>query len=281
MRRALLLPLIILTFIAFINVVHSEYMVNTNCDIIVSDYLTRHWVLWCNEAELWGEYGIFVGYPEGVHVVEIKRALTFEGFKIHIESFYYGDYAEQPYIYVQLPTYVEIGGKKPEHGFKLTIYLKSTNESVYEIVKSEAYLMPDGGASKWIIYVDPEYLIVGLILEPRQPTEPGQTQTPQINLDCGYNIFCWISSLFAILSAVTQMFSHGFTIITTTATFLIQLSPLLITLIPLMIIIVLVEDPTALPKVIDAFVGLGKKIYDIVMKIIHAIVDLIGHIVPT
>jgi hypothetical protein len=142
--------------------------------------------------------------------------------------------------------------------------------------------MPDSPTtSKWIVYIDTEYEIAGIRIKAREQPPQQEQQQQEINLDCGYNVFCWISSLFAILSAVVKLFSHGFTIISTIGIWIIQLSPLLIMLIPLMIIIVLVEDPTALPKVIDAFVGLGKKIYDIVMKIIHAIVDLIGHIVPT
>jgi hypothetical protein len=116
MKRALLLPLLILVFALY--TVHSEIQINTDCDVVGSDYANRHWIVWCNEAYLWREYGIFVDFPYNVHGVEITRIFTLSGFKIQIETVYAGEYTESTvrYVYVQIPTYVEVGGKKPSGG---------------------------------------------------------------------------------------------------------------------------------------------------------------------
>jgi len=53
------------------------------------------------------------------------------------------------------------------------------------------------------------------------------------------------------------------------------------------LIAVLVSNPMKLPLYISFLVGLGRKMIDIVlklahiaMKILHALIDLIGHIIP-
>jgi hypothetical protein len=101
------------------------------------------------------------------------------------------------------------------------------------------------------------------------------------------DIWGWLEYVRTLFYNLLELLRYGVYILVLAISYLAQLVQVFILGILFSFIAVLVSNPLRLPEYISFLVGLGRRMIDIVlkivhiaMKILHTIVDLIGHAVP-
>jgi hypothetical protein len=101
------------------------------------------------------------------------------------------------------------------------------------------------------------------------------------------DIWGWLEYIKTLFYSLLELLRYGVYILVLAISYLAQLLQIFILGIVFSFIAVLVSNPMQLPAYISFLVGLGRRMIDIVlkivhiaMKILHAIIDLIGHAVP-
>jgi hypothetical protein len=101
------------------------------------------------------------------------------------------------------------------------------------------------------------------------------------------DVWGWLEYIKTLFYSLLELLRYGVYILVLALSFLAQLVQIFILSILFSFIAVLASNPLRLPEYISFLVGLGRKMIDIVlkivhiaMKILHTIVDLIGHAVP-
>ena len=101
------------------------------------------------------------------------------------------------------------------------------------------------------------------------------------------DIWGWLEYVKTLFYNLIELLRYGVYVLILAISYLAQLIQVFLLSIVFSLIAVLVSNPLKLPAYISFLVGLGRKMVDIVlklahiaMKILHAIIDLIGHAVP-
>lgn len=106
------------------------------------------------------------------------------------------------------------------------------------------------------------------------PLTPTETQLPP-----WYDIGGWIKYLGYLVSVIGQASGIALMILAYAIDF-IKILPYLLLIVPLHIIASFIHSPVSGVKTINFYISLGRRILDILIKIIHAIIDIIGHAIP-
>jgi hypothetical protein len=101
------------------------------------------------------------------------------------------------------------------------------------------------------------------------------------------DLWGWLEYIKTLFYNLLELLKYGVYLLVLTISYLAQLIQVFLLSIVFSLIAVLVSNPLKLPAYIGFLVGLGRKMVDIVLKlahiavkILHAIIDLIGHIIP-
>jgi len=97
----------------------------------------------------------------------------------------------------------------------------------------------------------------------------------------------WLEYIKKLFYSLIEFLRYGVYLLVLAISYLAQLIQVFMLSIVFMLIAILVTNPLKLPAYIEFLVGLGRKMIDILlrlvdiaMKILHAIIDIIGHIIP-
>jgi hypothetical protein len=101
------------------------------------------------------------------------------------------------------------------------------------------------------------------------------------------DIWGWLEYIKTLFYNLLELLRYGVYILVLAISYLAQLLQIFILGIVFSFIAVLVSNPMQLPAYISFLIGLGRKMIDIMlklahiaMKILHAIIDMLGHIIP-
>jgi hypothetical protein len=101
------------------------------------------------------------------------------------------------------------------------------------------------------------------------------------------DVWGWLEYIKTLFYSLLELLRYGVYILVLAISYLAQLLQIFVLGIVFSFIAVLVSNPMRLPEYISFLIGLGRRMIDIVlklvhvaMKILHAIIDLIGHAVP-
>ncbi|MFZ8783189.1 MAG: hypothetical protein ACO2OR_04325 [Desulfurococcaceae archaeon] len=101
------------------------------------------------------------------------------------------------------------------------------------------------------------------------------------------DIWGWLEYIKKLFYSLIEFLKYGVYLLVLAISYLAQLIQVFMLSIVFMLIAILVTNPLKLPAYIEFLVGLGRKMIDILlrlvdiaMKILHAIIDIIGHIIP-
>ena len=101
------------------------------------------------------------------------------------------------------------------------------------------------------------------------------------------DIWGWLEYVKTLFYNLIELLRYGVYILILAISYLAQLIQVFMLSIVFSLIAVLVSNPMKLPAYISFLVGLGRKMIDILlklvyiaMKVLHALIDLIGHAVP-
>jgi hypothetical protein len=112
-----------------------------------------------------------------------------------------------------------------------------------------------------------------------KPIYMSLTPSETIKIPPWYDIGGWLRFLGYLVTTIGQAGGIALAILTYTIEF-IKILPYMLLIIPLHIALSFLHSPVTGVKTINFYISLGKKIIDILLKIIHAIVDIIGHAIP-
>jgi hypothetical protein len=101
------------------------------------------------------------------------------------------------------------------------------------------------------------------------------------------DVWGWLEYVKTLFYNLLELLRYGVYILVLAISYLVQLLQIFVLGIVFSFIAVLASNPLRLPEYISFLIGLGRKMIDIMlklahiaMKILHAIIDIIGHIIP-
>jgi hypothetical protein len=101
------------------------------------------------------------------------------------------------------------------------------------------------------------------------------------------DVWGWLEYVKTLFYSLFEFLRYGVYLLVLALSYLVQLIQIFLLSILFSFIAVLVSNPLKLPAYISFLIGLGRKMIDILlrladiaMKILHALIDLIGHAVP-
>jgi hypothetical protein len=174
-------------------------------------------------------------------------------------------------IVINLPIMRDYAGVRVD-AWNLTYYYDINNS----IAESNMILTPSSwGATKWEIPTS--FPITQLILK---PANMSSIVAPAPSLPEWHDVGGWVNFFLYLLNEVAKAIPTALGIFTSAVMYLLQISPFLLFMIPMHILLAFIEDPAKGLNTINFYISLARKIIDLLVKIVHAIVDLIGHIIP-
>jgi hypothetical protein len=172
-------------------------------------------------------------------------------------------------IVVNLPPMKDYAGVSV-NAWNLTFYY-DINTS---IASSNIILTANSWSTKgWEIPVD--FPITQVILTPASNVVNPAPSIPSWNDFLG-----WFNFLLYLLNKVAEAMPTALSIFANAVVYLLQIAQLLLLIIPLHIIFSFVEDPQRGVSTINFYISLARKIIDLLVQLIHAIIDFIGHVIP-
>ena len=126
----------------------------------------------------------------------------------------------------------------------------------------------------------PFYLRLRPVTEAPQVTVTVPSITETWNPPEWYDIPGWIEYLIRLLGIFVQGLGVGIYTVALMIAQLISLTPYLVLIIPLHIIASFVNDPASGLKTINFYIGLGRRLYDLFIKVVQAIAQFIQAVKP-
>ena len=96
-----------------------------------------------------------------------------------------------------------------------------------------------------------------------------------------YDIQGWIAYLGYLVGILGQYVGAGLQVFLTVMGYFVQALPFILAIIPVHIIVSFIESPDKGVDTIHLYTSIGKKIVELFMKVVHAIIELIGAVKPT
>jgi hypothetical protein len=259
----LLLPLFVTVQASTLNVDYDYCSVTQLEAIYVS----------CREDYLFSPYLWIDIYP-GVNYVVIQRVATIEGLKIQIIL----NNVSESKFYIRLPPMREYAGKLVI-AWNLTVFYWVIYNGTEYIQEANYLLKPESWSQTGWEWTFGDMYVIAIRLRPitqdsGQPSEP-----PPI--PSWSDFWGWVNFFIYLLSEVAKAIPTAISVFVNAVAYLIQISPFLLVIIPLHIIFSFIEDPAKGVQAINFYIGLGRKLIDLLIKIVQAIVSIIEAIIPT
>ena len=273
MMKRVVLTLSIFLFIlifTFTNVVYAEWQVNfphEYCEL--KSKTDTQAILWCGEDVLFSSYGLYVSIPSDANITFINMYRSYDLSNMKYIIVIVLTVGGRNAIVVNLPPMREYSGVRVD-AWNLTYYYDINNS----VAMSNIVLTFNSWSTKgWEIPTD--FPIVQLILKPAN-----LSNAPSPSLPEWHDVGGWVNFFLYLLNEVAKAIPTALSIFASAVMYLLQISPFLLLIIPLHIIFSFIEDPSRGVNTINFYISLARKIIDLLVKIVHAIVDLLGHIIP-
>lgn len=277
--RFLLIILLLLVLLFPIFSVRSSSIVKfdvNNCRLVKDS--SAEVVVECSPHVLYSRDGLFIGIKPDDAYVRGLNSLRFE----LVYSLNYNDVGilvtlfrgDSPRIEIVLPTNRDYAGKYVV-GWSLSVVLFEyfNNKFVHGDAKTIS-LTGDYPPSGWVVSL-PHSQYFGFVQLYPQTGSPSQQQkqswAPAND---------WFKTFNDLLNSVGQGLSAGVSIFITALSFLVNILQYLPIIIPLHIVAAFIDSPERGVSAINFYISLGRKLIDLVVKLIHAIVSLIDAVTP-
>lgn len=234
-------------------------------------------VIECSKSVLYTSDGLYLGLlPERDGPNSVRLELAY--------SFNYNDEAilltifrsDNPRIEVALPLR-DYGGRYVV-GWTLNVvaheYDAAQDRFVYGDTRSIT-LEGDYPQTGWVVMLSQNQYVTYVQLYPKTGTPPQQQQKPSWGPAND-----WFKTFNDLLNAIGQGLSAGVSIFTSALSFLLSILQYLPLIIPLHIISAFIDSPTKGVEVINFYLSMGRKLIDLVVKIVHAIISLLDAVTP-
>ena len=226
----------------------------------------------CSPAVLYTKDGLFLGVlPEkgGFNVVRLELS----GDSILITLFRDD---VNPRIEVALPPERDYGGRRVS-GWTLNYvvyeYLPGQDRFVYGRSKSLT-LKEDYPSNGWVVTLSQNQYPVFVQLYPSLESSP-QSKKPIWD-----RAKEWWDRFNELLNSVVQGLQAGLSVFVSALSFLLSILQYLPLIIPLHIIGAFIDSPEAGISAISFYISLGRKLIDLVIKVVHVLVSLFDAITP-
>jgi hypothetical protein len=259
-------PIILLVQASGINVDYN-YCSVTQLDAI---YIS------CREDYLFSQYNLWLDVFPGVKRVIIQRSLTIEGFKIQIIL---SNGTESGLFTIRLPPYREYSNVMVV-GWNLTVFYWVVYNGTGYIQEANYILRAETWSQSGWEWTYGDLHVIGIRLRPITSDQPGQPSEPP-SIPEWSDFWGWVNFLIYLLSEVAKAVPIAISVFVNAVAYLIQISPFLLVIIPLHILLAFVHDPVEGVKAIGFYIGLGRKLIDLLVKIVQAIVSIIDALIPT
>jgi hypothetical protein len=270
--RARLALLILLVFL-FPLIVLQASGINVDYDYCSVTQLDAIYIT-CRESYLFTDYGLWLDVFPGVDYVVIQRVASLDGFKIQIIL----NNASRHRFYVRLPPLREYDGKLVV-GWNLTVFYWVVYNGTGYIQEANYILKPEGWSQVGWEWAFGDMYVIAIRLRPiTQETTPPSQPPP---VPSWSDWLGWLNFLVYILNEVAKAVPIAISVFVNAVAYLIQISPFLLVIIPLHILLAFVHDPVEGVKAIGFYIGLGRKLIDLLVKIVQAIVSIIDALIPT
>jgi hypothetical protein len=244
------------------------------CELKAKNYdyngVLQEVVFWCSEDVLFSDYGLYISIPIEYNFTAVRFFRSYDLTKLRwVIIIIVNRFSTS--IFVNLPVGREYAGIKVS-AWNLTFYYEVNNS----YAMSNIILTPTSWeTTKWEIPVD--FTIVQVELK---PANMSNIVIPAPSLPEWHDVGGWANFLVYLVSEVGKAIPTALSIFANAVMYLLQISPFLLLIIPLHIVFSFIEDPSRGISTINFYVSLARKFIDLLVKIAHAIVDLIGHIIP-
>lgn len=228
----------------------------------------------CSPAVLYTKDGLFLGVlPEkgGFNVVRLELS---SGDSILIALFRDDG---NPRIEIVLPPGRDYGGRRVS-GWTLNYvvyeYIADRDRFVYGRSKSLT-LKEDYPPSGWVVQLSQNQYPVFVQLYPSLESPSPQSQKPVWD-----RVKEWWDRFNELLNSVVQGLQAGLSIFTNALLFLLNILQYLPLIIPVHIIGAFIDSPERGLSAINFYISLGRKLIDLVIKVVHVLVSLFDAITP-
>lgn len=234
-------------------------------------------VIECSPGVLYTSDGLYLGVlPErgGFNSVRFELAYSFNynGVAILVTVFR----SDTPRVEVVLPPNREYAGKYVV-GWTLNLVAHEYDAVHDKFVYGDARSISLGGdypQTGWVVMLSQNQYIVYVQLYPVTGTPPQQQKQSWGPAND------WFKTFNDLLSAAGQGLSAGVSIFISAMSFLLNILQYLPLIIPLHIIAAFIDSPERGVSAINFYVSLGRKLIDLVVKIVHAIISLLDAVTP-
>ena len=233
-------------------------------------------VIECSKSVLYTSDGLYIQLlPERDGPNSVRLELAY--------SFNYNDEAilltvfrsDNPRIEVALSPNRDYAGKYViGWTLNLVVYEYVNGDFVFGDAKS-IELKGDYPSSGWVIRLSQNQYVVNLQLYPITGSPPQEPQRPS-----WAPANDWFKTFNDLLNAVGQGLQAGVSIFISALSFLLNILQYLPLIIPLHIIAAFIDSPERGVSAINFYVSLGRRLIDLVVKIVHAIISLLDAVTP-
>jgi len=274
----LIIPLVFLLIYPLL--LRSESTVGldaNNCRVVREAY--GQLVIDCSPSVLYTSSGLFIGLvPEEAHAngynsvrFEEAYSLNYNENSILVTIFH----DDNPHIEVILPPNKNYGGNYVV-GWTLDVTIYEYDSAINQMVYSDdrtISLTGDYPQNGWIVTLNQNQYPVYFQLYPvtGQPPKPKPTWNPAND---------WFNFFNNLINTVSQGLDIAISIFTTVISYLLQIIPYIAIIIPLHIIFAFANSPTEGIAVINFYIGLARKLLDLVIQVVQVIVSLLDAIIP-
>jgi hypothetical protein len=236
-------------------------------------------VIECKEDVLFTQYGLFLDIPQdaGYNSVSFVRGYDVNDFStVILISFYHKDNGE---FIVKLPPLRTYAGQTVM-GWNLTIFYYYYYNDTWYIQETDKVLMTDSWSQTGWYWTHGDMIPASIRLKPITAENLNGSGVSPSNPPAWNDFLGWINYLIYLLIQVGTGMGVALSVFVSAVGFLLQIAPYVLMIIPLHVLTSFMESPEKGISAINFYISVGRKIIDLMIKIIHAIVSIIDAIIP-
>ena len=262
-----LILLVFLTPLAYI----VQASVNVDPDYCSVTQLDSIYIA-CRDEVLFTDHGLWIDVDPPVNYVVIHRVFD-SSFTPRIQIIL--NNVSESKFYVRLPPLREYAYRTVV-AWNLTVFYYY-NETIQE---ANYILKPDTWTQSGWEWTFGELVVVAIRLKPITSEQPVSEQPIAPPPPSATDFLGWLNYLIYLLVQVGKSVGVALSIFAVATGYLLQIAPLLLAAVPLHILAAFVHDPVEGVKTLNFYIGLARKIIDLLIQVFHALVELIGQLIP-
>jgi hypothetical protein len=267
------LALILLVFLIPLFVTVQASTLNVDYDYCSVTWLEAIYIA-CREEYLFNPYLWLDVFP-GVKRVIIQRSMATRGFKVQVIL---SNGTETGLFTVRLPPLRDYAGKTVI-AWNLTVFYWYEHNGAGHIQEANYILKPESWSQTGWEWGFGDMYVIAIRLRPITQDSASPPEVPEV--PNWSDFWGWVNFFIYLLGEVAKAIPTAISIFVHAVAYLVQISPFLLVIIPLHILFAFIEDPTKGVQAINFYIGLGRRLIDLLIKIVQAIVSIIDAIIPT